>query len=196
MQINFHSRPGSSAGWRFLQQGAFRREFPVWPERMGAGKNLHRTGFSIGRVPPPGNSGLYVLLIFLEADCTLAVGALGEFRLPGGQYLYCGSARSNLRQRVARHLSSRKAIRWHIDHLTSAAPAVLQGALFLDARGLSECALNRAVGALAGAHAPVPRFGASDCRSGCAAHLWRTSHRLTLENLAGFLREALARTPA
>lgn len=158
------------------------------------GKKLHRTEFSIGSigaVPPPGNSGLYVLLVSLEADCTLAVGALGDFRLPRGQYLYCGSARSNLRQRVARHLSSRKVLRWHIDHLTSAAPAVLQGALFLDARGLSECALNRAVGALAGACAPVPRFGASDCRSGCAAHLWRTPGRFSLISLEGILREVL-----
>ncbi len=158
---------------------------------MGVGKNLNRAEFSIGPVPPSGNCGLYVLLVFLEADHTLAVGALGEYRLPRGQYLYCGSARSNLRQRVARHLSSRKAIRWHIDHLTSAAAAVPEGALFLEARGLSECALTRAVGALAGAHAPVPRFGASDCRSGCAAHLWRTPGRFSLNSLEEILREAL-----
>lgn len=156
---------------------------------------LNRAVISIDISPPPGNSGLYVLLISLEADCTLTVGALGEFRLFRGQYLYCGSARSNLRQRVARHLSSWKVLRWHIDHLTSAAPAVAEGALFLDGQGLSECALNRVVSGLPGAHAPVPRFGASDCRSGCAAHLWHTTSRYTLESLQEILREAIARVP-
>lgn len=147
------------------------------------------------------DSGLYILLLELEVSTALRIGALGTFTLPAGRYLYTGSARRGLKARVARHLSPEKTPRWHIDYLTTAPrtspigavafPVTLTVTLSValsggDGKGtLSECELNRRAGVLAGGMAPVPGFGASDCRAGCAAHLWYTGRRLSLHHLAG-----------
>lgn len=145
------------------------------------------------------DSGLYLLLLGLETPAALRIGALGVFTLPAGRYLYTGSARRGLRARVSRHLSPDKALRWHIDYLTTAPGANCVGAVAFPVvypggvgrKTLSECELNRRAGVLAGQEAPVPGFGASDCRSGCPAHLWYTGRHLTLDDLVG-----LGETPA
>ena len=106
----------------------------------------------------------YQLLIEVARPITVTIGRLGRFDFPAGRYVYTGSARRNLEARIARHLRSEKALRWHIDYLLTA-----PGVRVLDVRRSSrgECALNRDVpGAI-----PVPGFGASDCRAGCGSHL-------------------------
>jgi len=140
--------------------------------------------------------GLYVLLVELRATCSLQVGALGTFTLPAGMYLYTGSARRGLRARVARHLAAEKSLRWHMDYLTTAPGTRRLGAVMFPVTvpvapprqagngPLCECELNRRAGALAGGVAPVPGFGASDCRAGCPAHLWYTGRHLSLDDLA------------
>lgn len=94
------------------------------------------------------------------------MGALGEFDLAAGTYIYTGSARRNPAARVARHLAREKRLRWHVDWLLAhPAARVTEVRWFTGA----ECAVNRATpGEL-----PVPGFGASDCRAGCGAHLKR-----------------------
>ncbi|MEE8436426.1 MAG: GIY-YIG nuclease family protein [bacterium] len=139
------------------------------------------------------NSGVYILLLEIETPMALRIGALGTFTLPTGTYLYTGSARRGMRARVARHLSPDKALRWHIDYLTTAPGTSRVGAVAFPVgfpggfgeRTLSECGLNRRAGALAGQAAPVPGFGASDCRAGCPAHLWYTGSHLSLDDLTG-----------
>ena len=139
------------------------------------------------------DSGLYILLLALDAPAALRIGALGTFTLPSGTYLYTGSARRGLRARVARHLAPDKALRWHIDYLTTAPGTRRIGAVGFPAQfpgrageqTLSECELNRRAGALAGWTAPVPGFGAGDCRAGCPAHLWYTGRHLSLDHLVG-----------
>ena len=143
------------------------------------------------------DSGLYILLLALDAPAALRIGALGTFTLPSGTYLYTGSARRGLRARVARHLAPDKALRWHIDYLTTAPGTRRIGAVGFPAQfpvrfpgraggqNLSECELNRRAGALAGWTAPVPGFGAGDCRAGCPAHLWYTGRHLSLDHLVG-----------
>ncbi len=129
------------------------------------------------------NSGLYLLLVKLTAPVCLQAGALGRFACAPGWYIYVGSARRNLRQRVSRHLSRPKRVRWHIDSLTRAAAARPLGAVLVPGREWTECALNQAVGHRFGNTAPIPGFGASDCRAGCAAHLWFSRRRVTLSSL-------------
>jgi Uri superfamily endonuclease len=94
--------------------------------------------------------------------CT--VGRFGVMEFPTGRYVYTGSARRGLEARIARHLSSRKTLRWHIDHLLAAPGVVVVGVVRSQC---PECALNR----LVRGSTPVPGFGASDCRAGCGAHL-------------------------
>lgn len=135
-------------------------------------------------IPELPAGGLYVLLIRLTAVTSLRIGALGFFDLSPGWYLYTGSARRNLPQRLARHFAPDKPPRWHIDTLTATPNAHTQGAIVHPGGGLSECELNRAVGKLAGERWPVPRFGAGDCRRCCPAHLAYSPRRITLHRLA------------
>lgn len=106
----------------------------------------------------------YQLHIQLSRDCTARIGRLGQFTFPAGRYVYTGSARRNLAARVRRHLSSTKALRWHIDYLLAQQAAkVVRVRLSDDV----ECKLNQKVrGKIL-----VKGFGASDCRSGCGSHL-------------------------
>lgn len=108
----------------------------------------------------------YQLLIEVPHTVQCVVGRLGMFSFPAGRYVYTGSARRGFEARIARHLRSHKTLRWHIDYLL-AAPGVRIVEVIRSRRG--ECALNRAVaGRLVAAG-----FGASDCRTGCGAHLKR-----------------------
>ena len=68
--------------------------------------------------------GTYILIITLGSDIVLDVGALGPLHFPKGLYCYVGSAMGGLDQRVSRHLSKDKKVRWHIDRLTMAADSV------------------------------------------------------------------------
>ncbi len=131
------------------------------------------------------DGGLYVFLLRLTSPSTLTVGALGEHHFPAGWYMYTGSARKNLRKRVERHWSVKKVRRWHFDHLSTALDSEPVGAVVVPATAkLSECELNRLVGALVGNQTPVPKFGAGDCKAGCPAHLYYSSAPVSLLGLA------------
>jgi Uri superfamily endonuclease len=132
-------------------------------------------------------SGLYVLRLELLDAVAFRVGALGRFELAAGWYLYTGSAQRNLQQRVQRHLAGPAVRRWHIDYLTTSPWVRPRGAVLVGPG--SECWLNRAIGRLA-PHAPVPGFGASDCRHGCPAHLWYAPERVPLATIAGLRRRS------
>ena len=68
--------------------------------------------------------GIYILVIYLNNDRALKIGALGTISFKKGYYLYIGSAMgttgsSTLPNRVLRHVkpSKNKEIHWHIDYL-------------------------------------------------------------------------------
>lgn len=120
------------------------------------------------------NSGAYRLYLRVPRPIVVQAGRLGHFRLEAGLYVYCGSARRGLQQRVARH--RRLAVgksgnrRGHID-------AVLLRRLSRLVRtevvpGGDECALSTATATRRDAQVPIARFGATDYRHGCAAHFY------------------------
>jgi Uri superfamily endonuclease len=126
---------------------------------------------------PPALPGGYALELYLEQPCAVDIGRLGRREFPAGIYLYLGSARGpgGLRARLARHLRSPAAIRfhWHIDYLRPFARLVAL-AWLCEADGAPadlECRWSQALASLPGAVIAVPGFGAADCRSGCPAHL-------------------------
>lgn len=124
------------------------------------------------------DSGLYVLLIHLPRSRNVIVGRLGRVVFQNGFYLYVGSARRRRSSRVMRHVAPKKTLHWHIDYLTTSPAAVPLGVvLFGGAAG--ECELNQRVGAIEGVTAPIQRFGSSDCRALCRAHLWYRSARIS-----------------
>ena len=120
------------------------------------------------------NSGAYRLVLRLDRGVRVTPGRLGERRLRRGSYLYLGSAKRGLAQRVARHrrLAEEKAgrLHWHIDYLLTHPDVRLIRVDLIP--GGDECALARQIGAGEGSD-PVTGFGATDCRNGCPAHLYR-----------------------
>jgi Uri superfamily endonuclease len=121
--------------------------------------------------PLPASAGTYVLVMRLSAPATIAVGRLGVFDMPGGYYLYVGSAHGagGLRARVGRHLRAAKRLHWHVDYL--AAHAQIVEVWMRASPERLECRWAAALAGLDGGSIPVPRFGASDCT--CPAHLFR-----------------------
>lgn len=149
------------------------------------------------------SGGLYVVLISLRRPTEVRMAGGRSGLLPSGWYVYTGSARPGLDARVARHLEQQKRVRWHIDQLTTDPAARTLGAVVvadppepvvpagsMGPERLTECGLNRIVGSIVGRDCPVRSFGATDCRSACPAHLWRSPTRLTLKALAAELRSA------
>jgi Uri superfamily endonuclease len=115
------------------------------------------------------STGVYVLEIASGRRKRLKIGQLGDLGLAPGIYLYVGSARRHLPQRVARHSRPDKPLHWHVDYLT--AHAQLSRVAVWDCAEVGECELAQAVRSLPGARVVLRGFGASDC--GCEAHLIR-----------------------
>lgn len=131
--------------------------------------------YSIGK-----DFGTYVLLVRVSRRLCLRIGALGEHAFEAGWYVYTGSARRSLLQRVTRHLQKSKVARWHVDYLTSH-PAARVVKVLLSTSG--ECETNKAICRIIAGEMPVKGFGASDCKAGCLAHLWRARRPITARDL-------------
>ena len=114
--------------------------------------------------------GTYALVLSLESEAEIAVGKLGLFAFPVGYYIYVGSARGGISQRVQRHLrgvgeGSAKKLRWHIDYL-------LQRARVVEvwyAENSGECRWASAAKKMPQGQILIPGFGSSDCH--CPSHL-------------------------
>lgn len=130
--------------------------------------------------------GFYQLRIRLIRPLTLLVGGLGRHAFAAGWYVYTGSAKNGLAQRVGRHLQDNKRKHWHIDYLLAAADHV--EAFVLPGEKLTECELHCQ---LQGGEVLIPGFGASDCR--CEAHLaWFGKRpRIRLTPWRRFIRDCL-----
>lgn len=111
-----------------------------------------------------------------------------ETTLLPGRYVYVGSAHGpgGLRARLGRHLRGDGRPHWHIDVLRAAAR--VEGYAYWTRDGVTECALAQALASLPGASIPLPHFGASDCRTGCPAHLVALPDRRPLAEMWDYLR--------
>jgi Uri superfamily endonuclease len=119
----------------------------------------------------PAAHGTYALHLLILRAQPISIGCLGQYQLPAGDYFYLGSARGagGLQARVGRHLRGDGKRHWHIDYLR--ASAEVRDVLYTVTDTPLECMWSQALAQLHAAVAPVPHFGSSDCRSGCAAHL-------------------------
>lgn len=126
--------------------------------------------------------GTYVLFMFFKETVDTDVGALGRCHLEPGMYCYVGSAMGGLDQRVSRHLSSEKAMRWHIDRITVLADRMEAYESYPDPVG--ECELAR-LASVCGASCAIEGFGCSDCH--CRTHLFKLDpdHMSDLIHVAG-----------
>ena len=122
--------------------------------------------------------GTYVLFLRFSKDVETEVGSLGTVRLGAGDYCYVGSAMGGLDQRLSRHLSHDKRIRWHIDRLTIICDDMC--AYEHEGTDLPECVLAEKIGSIG--NTPVVKgFGCSDCD--CQTHLFRVDGDRTIESL-------------
>lgn len=112
--------------------------------------------------------GSYCLLINLPADRRIAVGALGDHDFRSGVYLYVGSAMGGIAQRIRRHKSPHKKLRWHIDYLLASSEVVASVAICSNSKK-TECEIVRELSESEQVSHPVRGFGSSDCR--CDSHL-------------------------
>ena len=131
----------------------------------------------------PAARGIYVLHLAVLQAQRISVGHLGPQHFPIGAYFYVGSARGagGLRARVGRHLRGDGARHWHIDTLR--AVAEVQDVFYTVTDTPLECVWSQALAKLPDAFIPVPHFGSSDCRSGCAAHLIAFPRRIRLVSI-------------
>lgn len=123
--------------------------------------------------------GVYVLIIQLNDDIALSVGALGTLTFKQGLYAYVGSAQTNLEQRIKRHQRREKRMFWHIDYLLNSGAARIVRVLYRQADKMEECAIAKAI---AERGEPIGGFGCSDCK--CRSHLFRIKDY-------GFLQESM-----
>lgn len=106
----------------------------------------------------------YQLFIIIKQNILVEIGRLGRFEFPAGFYVYTGSAKRGMENRLARHRSKEKKLRWHIDYLLNhPAVSIDKIATYVE----PECEIN----ARTDGEIIVPGFGAGDCRSGCGSHL-------------------------
>jgi sugar fermentation stimulation protein A len=95
-----------------------------------------------------------------------------EVRKPGwmkfrvGFYLYVGSAKRNLTQRIGRHGRLTKSLFWHVDYLR--AKAELQAVVPIRTADDLECEIAQSLKKIADWE--MPGFGSSDCA--CPSHLF------------------------
>jgi len=137
----------------------------------------------------PAEPGTYALLIDVTAPLELTVGMLGLIRLSPGRYAYVGSAHGpgGLRGRLSRHVRRERRRHWHIDYLTEIAP--VSYVHYQAHMERLECLWSQRLLGLSGASAPAPRFGSSDCRAGCFAHLIRLPDGFRCDQLEEILRD-------
>lgn len=119
----------------------------------------------------PGLPGSYGLVLTLSAPLDLMIGRLGVCSFPAGNYIYLGSASGpgGLRARLGRHIQGTGKPHWHIDWLRQ--NAHVDRVFFSTSLERLECTWSQTLARLPEAYIPVVKFGASDCRSGCPAHL-------------------------
>ena len=110
-------------------------------------------------------NGVYLILLELTEAAEIQVRSGRCFKLEKGFYGYVGSALNGLERRIARHLSTRKRLYWHIDYLLPR--AVVRMVTSAETIRKEECFIAQA---LSQRIPSVPGFGSSDCN--CPSHLF------------------------
>jgi Uri superfamily endonuclease len=131
----------------------------------------------------PDGAGAYVVAVAVATSIQVRCGGAAPALLRAGRYLYCGSAYGpgGLQARLGRHFRKDKAIRWHVDQLTTRGEVLGAWAI---PRG-DECEL---VQRLAFLPVPVAGFGATDCAR-CRSHLLRWPRRVARSAIVAALAD-------
>lgn len=125
--------------------------------------------------------GVYVLVISVNRNIKINVGALGKVSFDKGLYAYVGSAQNSLEKRIGRHLRKSKQKFWHIDYLLDSDGVRVMAVFQTETGKQAECGI---AGKISLKGMPVDRFGSSDCE--CKSHLFKIKN---YQFLRGFMQE-------
>jgi Uri superfamily endonuclease len=111
----------------------------------------------------------YILVVEVAHECGFPIGRMGMTPLRRGLYLYVGSAKRRLPQRIQHHLARHKKRHWHIDYVLDGQNARVREVWAKAAD--EECFAAAAVARMPEAHVVREKMGSSDCR--CPTHFFR-----------------------
>ncbi|MFW9842434.1 MAG: DUF123 domain-containing protein [Candidatus Thorarchaeota archaeon] len=145
--------------------------------------------------------GAYVLLIDIEKRVCFSIQSLGSLVFDPGKWVYVGSAMgdgsTNIENRLKRHFRSDKTVYWHIDHLLEK-DVLLSRAYWAESSTHVECEIAQEFETGGYFEAGPKQFGASDCKSGCSAHIFRMKRNTdaVIEHLVISTFQKLGLTPS
>jgi len=109
---------------------------------------------------------LYTIYLRLDDTQLISIGKLGLFSFQKGTYIYVGSAKRNIKQRIERHNKISKKSHWHFDYLR---PFGSITRIITYDRRFRECELAENIRKKENGMIPIKGFGSSDCK--CSSHL-------------------------
>jgi Uri superfamily endonuclease len=95
---------------------------------------------------------------------------------------------NGISQRVGRHVSQKKKLRWHIDYFLRYGR--VKEVIILNGEAKIECSINQMVKALLKGRIIAPGFGSSDCKEKCGSHLLFIEKYGFRNHLEEFLEQA------
>lgn len=131
------------------------------------------------------SKGCYSLILKVRKPIVIRVGALGYVKFDEGLYVYIGSAlgskAQNLENRIKRHFSRCKKIKWHIDFLLSDENVSIEKVIVCKTEDKVECLVVKELAKIGLYNPKIRGFGSSDCKSGCFSHLIYLGSSVTIE---------------
>ncbi|MCX8030686.1 MAG: DNA/RNA nuclease SfsA [Thermodesulfovibrionales bacterium] len=112
------------------------------------------------------DKGVYILIAKLNRAESIIIGQKGIFHFKAGYYIYVGSAKRGLFQRISRHKKKNKKKHWHIDYFLDKAK-IIEDIPIITEKDL-ECQLAQKCEGIS--DDTVDKFGCSDCK--CNSHLF------------------------
>lgn len=114
------------------------------------------------------NKGTYCLVLSMEKESNIKIGAKGKISFKKGHYVYVGSALNSLTKRIERHISKNKKKHWHIDYLLMNKNAQLNEVIYTYSSEKIECDISNEINKKSDGY--IELFGCSDCN--CKSHLY------------------------
>ncbi len=126
------------------------------------------------------DKGTYCLIIKMDKDSTIKIGAKGDMYFEEGYYIYVGSALGTLSKRIERHLSNDKKKHWHADYLLLNKNSKIEQVIYTYNTLKIECDISHSINEDTTKY--IEKFGCSDCK--CMSHLYYFNTFQEAENSA------------
>ncbi|OLS30239.1 MAG: hypothetical protein ThorAB25_11340 [Candidatus Thorarchaeota archaeon AB_25] len=130
--------------------------------------------------------GVYVLIIQVKKPVKVQIKSLGDTEFVPSVWAYVGSAMgtgsTSLKNRLRRHFRKEKTIYWHIDYLLNE-DIEIEKAIWAQSERHLECDLAQSLASNNEFNAGPKGFGASDCKSGCIAHIFKHQNGKAIDDV-------------